>query len=151
MVLYERLQMLYEPKIRVTGSFRKLLHILYERSYRFWTPPPPLLTKNFRIRAWCPGTNIFGGVELCWCCTGKKLNFDLKTPSPGSGEVGEGSRRGGSQHFFRHVRASHTLLGKLALFPHRPQIPESSRIDVRIRGELYFFNSFVMFYDSVTK
>ena len=30
MVLYERLQMLYEPKIRVTGSFRKLLHILYE-------------------------------------------------------------------------------------------------------------------------
>ena len=25
--------MLYEPKIRVTGSFRKLLHILYERSY----------------------------------------------------------------------------------------------------------------------
>ena len=32
MVLYERLQMLYEPKIRVTGSFRKLLHILYERS-----------------------------------------------------------------------------------------------------------------------
>ena len=25
--------MLYEPKIRVTGSFRKLLHILYERSF----------------------------------------------------------------------------------------------------------------------
>ena len=69
----------------------------------------------------------------------KKLNFDLKTPSPGSGEVREGSRRGESQHFFRHVRASQTLLGKLALFPHRPQIPESSRIDVRIRGELYFF------------
>ena len=36
MVLYERLQMLYEPKIRETGSFRKLLHILYERSYRFF-------------------------------------------------------------------------------------------------------------------
>ena len=36
MVLYERLQMLYEPKIWVTGSFRKLLHILYERSYRFF-------------------------------------------------------------------------------------------------------------------
>ena len=35
MVLYERLQMLYEPKIWVTGSFRKLLHILYERNYRF--------------------------------------------------------------------------------------------------------------------
>ena len=28
--------MLYEPEIRVTGSFRKLLHILYERSYRFF-------------------------------------------------------------------------------------------------------------------
>ena len=36
MVLYERLQMLYEPNIRVTGSFRKLLHILYERCYRFF-------------------------------------------------------------------------------------------------------------------
>ena len=36
MVLYERLQMLFEPKIRVTGSFRKLLHILYEKSYRFF-------------------------------------------------------------------------------------------------------------------
>ena len=51
------------------------------------------------------------------------MNFDLKTPSPGSGEVGEGGRRGESQ-FYRHVRASHTLLGKLALFPHRPQIPD---------------------------
>ena len=84
------------------------------------------------------------------------MNFDLLTPSPGSGEVeeggGGGGRRGESQQFFRHIRAYHTLLGKLALFPHRPQIPESSRIDVRIRGELYFFsNSFVMFYDSVTK
>ena len=28
--------MIYEPKIRVTGSFRKLLHILYERSYGFF-------------------------------------------------------------------------------------------------------------------
>ena len=28
--------MIYEPKIRVTGSFRKLLHVLYERSYRFF-------------------------------------------------------------------------------------------------------------------
>ena len=73
----------------------------------------------------------------------KKLNFDLKTPSPGSGEVGEGGRRGESQQFFHHVRASHTLLGKLALFPHRPQIPESSRINVRIRGELYFFFQFI--------
>ena len=28
--------MLYVPKIRVTGSFRMLLHILYERNYRFF-------------------------------------------------------------------------------------------------------------------
>ena len=28
--------MLYEPKIRVIGSFRKLLHSLYERSDRFF-------------------------------------------------------------------------------------------------------------------
>ena len=78
------------------------------------------------------------------------MNFDLKTPSPGSGEVGEGGRRGEGrrgeiQQFFRHVRASHTLLGKLALFSHRPQIPESSRIDVRIRGELYFFFQFIRY------
>ena len=80
------------------------------------------------------------------------MNFDLKTPYPGSGEVGEGGGRGESQQFFRHVRACHTLLGRLALFPKRPQITESSGIDVRIRGELYFFiNSFVMFYDSVTR
>ena len=44
----------------------------------------------------------------------KKLNFDLLTPSTRSGEVGEGGRRGESQHFSRHVRASHTLLGKLS-------------------------------------
>ena len=75
----------------------------------------------------------------------KKLNFDLKTPSPGSGEVGEGGRRGENQQFFRHVRAFHTLLGKLALFPHRPQIPESSRIDVRIRGELYSYSQFIRY------
>ena len=73
------------------------------------------------------------------------MNFDFKTPSPGSGEVGEGGRRGESQQFFHHVRASHTLLGKLALFSHRPQIPESSRIDVRIHGELYFFFQFIRY------
>ena len=79
----------------------------------------------------------------------KKLNFDLKTPSPGSGKVGEGvgegGRRGESQQFFRHVRASHTLLGKLALFPHRPLIPQLSRIDVRIRGELFCFFQFIRY------
>ena len=36
LVLYERFQILYEPKIRVTGSFLKLLHILYERYNRFF-------------------------------------------------------------------------------------------------------------------
>ena len=36
LVLYERLHMLYEPKIRVAGAFRKMLHILYERRYRFF-------------------------------------------------------------------------------------------------------------------
>ena len=61
------------------------------------------------------------------------MNFDLKT-----GRRGGGGRRGESQQFFRHVRASHTLLDMLAIFPHRPQIPESSRIDVRIRGEFFF-------------
>ena len=36
LILYERLQMLYAPQIRVTGSIRKLLHILYERRYMFF-------------------------------------------------------------------------------------------------------------------
>ena len=47
----------------------------------------------------------------------KKLNFDLLTLSSGSGGGGGGRRggstRGGSQQFFRHITASHTLLGKL--------------------------------------
>ena len=48
----------------------------------------------------------------------KKLNFDLLTLSSGSGGGGGGTRgggtRGGSQQFFRHITASHTLLGKLS-------------------------------------
>ena len=44
----------------------------------------------------------------------EKVEVDLLTPSPRSGEVGVGGRRGKSQQFFRHVRASHTLLGKLS-------------------------------------
>ena len=44
----------------------------------------------------------------------EKVEFDLLTPSPGSGEVGEGGRRGESQQFFLHVRASLTLLGELS-------------------------------------
>ena len=55
----------------------------------------------------------------------KKLNFDLLTLSSGSwwggggGGGGGGGRRGRdtrgvSQQFFRHITASHTLLGKLS-------------------------------------
>ena len=48
----------------------------------------------------------------------KKLNFDLLTLSSGSGGGGGGKRGGGtrgeSQQFFRHITASHTLLGKLS-------------------------------------
>ena len=48
----------------------------------------------------------------------KKLNLDLLTLSSGSGGGGGGRRgggtRGGSQQFFRHITASHTLLGKLS-------------------------------------
>ena len=52
----------------------------------------------------------------------KKLNFDLLTLSSGSCVCvwgGGGGRRGGgtrgvSQQFFRHITASHTLLGKLS-------------------------------------
>ena len=50
----------------------------------------------------------------------KKLNFDLLTLSSGSGGGGGGGgRRGGgtrgvSQQFFRHITASHSLLGKLS-------------------------------------
>ena len=44
----------------------------------------------------------------------KKLNFDLLTLSSGSGGRRGGGKRGGSQQFFRHITASHTLLGKLS-------------------------------------
>ena len=47
----------------------------------------------------------------------KNLNFDLLTLSSGSGGGGGrrgGGTRGGSQQFFRHITASHTLLGKLS-------------------------------------
>ena len=48
----------------------------------------------------------------------KKLNFDLLTLSTGSWGGGGGRRGGGtrgvSQQFFRHITASHTLLGKLS-------------------------------------
>ena len=70
----------------------------------------------------------------------KKVEFRPIDPIPKVWGGRRGGRRGESQQFFRHVKASHTLLGKLALFPRRPQIPKSSRIDVRIRGELGFFS-----------
>ena len=47
----------------------------------------------------------------------EKLNFDVLTLSSGSGGGGGrrgGGTRGGSQQFFRHITASHTLLGKLS-------------------------------------
>ena len=55
---------------------------------------------------------------VCVDAVQKKLNFDLLTPSPGSGGGRRGGgRRGGwrgkSQNHFRDVRAFHTLLGKL--------------------------------------
>ena len=55
----------------------------------------------------------------------KKLEFLPIDPIPRvrGGRRGGGGRRGEIKIKFRHVRASHTLLGKLALFPHRPQIP----------------------------
>ena len=50
------------------------------------------------------------------------MNFDLKTPSSGSGKVGEGVGEGKVNNYF-------VMLGELC----------------------FFFNSFVMFYDSATK
>ena len=46
----------------------------------------------------------------------KKLNFDLLTPSPGSGEVGEGGGVGEGKvnNFFRHVGAPHIYWTSLA-------------------------------------
>ena len=49
-------------------------------------PPPPRPKKSWNHA--CPGTNVYVG--LCWCCSGKKMTFDLLTPSPGSREVEEG-------------------------------------------------------------
>ena len=47
----------------------------------------------------------------------KKLNFDLKTPSPGSGEVGKGGRRGEVNNF--SVMLGHPTLywASLLYFP----------------------------------
>ena len=74
-------------------------------------PPPPRLTKN-------PGSShallVQMSLLVCVDAVLEKVEFDLLTPSPGSGEVGEGDRRGESQQFFLHVRASLTLLGELS-------------------------------------
>ena len=78
----------------------------------------------------------------------KKLNFDLATPSPGSGEVGEGK-----------VNTFSVMLGHPTLYwaslPYFPTDHKSQNHQESMLGfvELYFFflSSFVMFYDSVTK
>ena len=89
----------------------------------------------------------------------KKLNFDLLTLSSGSGG-GWGRRgggtRGGSQQFsviLRHPTLYWASLAK-EVMPYSTQNtnPQNHKesINVRIRGELYFFfNPYVMFYDSV--
>ena len=49
--------------------------------------------------------------------SGKKLNFDLKTPSPGSGEVGEGVGEGKVNNF-SVMLGHHTLYwASLPYFP----------------------------------
>ena len=88
----------------------------------------------------------------------KKLNFDLLTPFPGSGEVGEGVGEEKVNNFsvmLGHLTLYWAILAKrLCPIPHsqttKPPNHQES-INVRIRGELYFFNPFVMFYDSVIK
>ena len=88
----------------------------------------------------------------------KKLNFDLLTLSSGSGGgVGEeGVREGGVNNFsviLRHPTLYWASLAK-EVMPYSTQTtnPQNHKesINVRIRGELYFFfNPYVMFCDSV--
>ena len=86
----------------------------------------------------------------------KKLNFDLLTLSSGSGGRRGGGTRGGSHNFsviLRHPTLYWASLAK-EVMPYSTQTtnPQNHKesINVWIRGELYyFFNPYVMFYDSV--
>ena len=86
----------------------------------------------------------------------KKLNFDLLTLSSGSGGGGGGVREGEVNNFsviLRHPTLYWASLAK-EVMPYSTQntnpLNHKESINVRIRGELYFFfNPYVMFYDSV--
>ena len=81
----------------------------------------------------------------------KKLNFDLKTPSPGSGEVGEGVGEGKVNIF--SVMLGHLTLywASLPYFPTDHKSPNHQESMLGFVENFFFFNSFVKFYDSVTK
>ena len=82
----------------------------------------------------------------------KKLNFDLLTLSSGSAGVREGEVNNFSVTL-RHPALYWASLAK-EVMPYSTQTtnPQNHKesINVRIRGELYFFNPYVMFYDSVS-
>ena len=85
----------------------------------------------------------------------KKLNFDLLTLSSGSGGGGWGVREGEVNNFsviLRHPTLYWASLAK-EVMPYSTQTtnPQNHKesINVRIRGEFFFFNPYVMFYDSV--
>ena len=82
----------------------------------------------------------------------KKLNFDLKTPSPGSGEVGEGGRRGEINNFSVMLGHSTLYWASLPYFPtdHKSPNHQESMLGF-VENCILILNSFVMFYDSVTK
>ena len=78
----------------------------------------------------------------------KKLNFDLKTPSPGSGEVGEGK-----VNIFSVMLGHPTLYwASLPYFPtdHKSPNHQESMLEF-VENCIFFLNSFVILYDSVTK
>ena len=84
----------------------------------------------------------------------KKLNFDLLTPSPGSGEVGGGGVGEGKVNSFSLMLGHPTLYwASLPYFPtdHKSPNHQESMLGFGENCFFFFFNSFVMFYDSVTK
>ena len=71
------------------------------------------------------------------------MNFDLLTPSPGSGEVGEGGRRGEIQQFFPLCQGiPHFTVQTCPISPQTTNPPNHQEsIKVRIRGDCIFFRS----------